>query len=109
MSRIVQIESSLPPSELDRMAEHFYGYGRWDAPYWFIGPETHCYQSRYGNSDVVICADMSPIDLQKDHTALRVRPVFGVGPITISATASHFLTPSLMISALAECGMDRLT
>jgi len=21
------------------MAEHFYGYGRWDAPFWFIGPE----------------------------------------------------------------------
>jgi len=21
------------------MAEEFYGYGRWDAPYWFIGPE----------------------------------------------------------------------
>jgi len=21
------------------MAEHFYGYGRWNAPYWFIGPE----------------------------------------------------------------------
>jgi hypothetical protein len=21
------------------MAQHFYGYGRWDAPYWFIGPE----------------------------------------------------------------------
>lgn len=21
------------------MARHFFGYGRWDAPYWFIGPE----------------------------------------------------------------------
>ena len=21
------------------MAEHFFGYGRWDALYWFIGPE----------------------------------------------------------------------
>jgi hypothetical protein len=21
------------------MARHFYGFGRWDAPYWFIGPE----------------------------------------------------------------------
>jgi hypothetical protein len=39
MSSIVQIESSLPPSELDHMAEDFYGYGRWDAPFWFIGPE----------------------------------------------------------------------
>lgn len=25
--------------ELVHMAEHFYGYGRWEAPYWFIGPE----------------------------------------------------------------------
>jgi len=25
--------------ELSHMAEHFYGYGRWDAPFWFIGPE----------------------------------------------------------------------
>jgi hypothetical protein len=26
-------------SDLAHMAEHFYGYGRWDAPFWFIGPE----------------------------------------------------------------------
>ena len=25
--------------ELERMARDFYGYGRWDAPYWFIGLE----------------------------------------------------------------------
>jgi hypothetical protein len=24
---------------VDEMAERWYGYGRWDAPYWFIGPE----------------------------------------------------------------------
>jgi hypothetical protein len=29
----------LRPSELDHMAEYFFGYGRWDAPFWFIGPE----------------------------------------------------------------------
>ena len=23
----------------ENMAQHFYGYGRWTAPYWFIGPE----------------------------------------------------------------------
>jgi hypothetical protein len=23
----------------DQMARHCYGYGRWDAPFWFIGPE----------------------------------------------------------------------
>jgi hypothetical protein len=26
-------------SELAHMVEHFYGYGRWDAPFWFVGPE----------------------------------------------------------------------
>jgi hypothetical protein len=26
-------------SELDHMAEHFFGYGRWDAPFWFIDSE----------------------------------------------------------------------
>lgn len=29
----------LSPTELAHMAEDFYGYGRWEAPYWFIGPE----------------------------------------------------------------------
>jgi hypothetical protein len=29
--------SSLSESELAHMAEHFYGYGRWDAPFWFMG------------------------------------------------------------------------
>jgi hypothetical protein len=31
--------SSLSGSELAKMAEDFFGYGRWEAPYWFIGPE----------------------------------------------------------------------
>ncbi|WP_348264318.1 hypothetical protein P8935_07230 [Telmatobacter sp. DSM 110680] len=26
-------------AEIEAMARGFYGYGRWDAPYWFIGPE----------------------------------------------------------------------
>jgi len=30
---------SLSQQELENMAEHFFGYGRWDAPFWFIGPE----------------------------------------------------------------------
>lgn len=31
----------LPDSVLDisHMVERFYGYGRWDAPFWFVGPE----------------------------------------------------------------------
>jgi hypothetical protein len=32
----------LSQSALDHMAEHFFGYGRWDAPYWFVGPEAEC-------------------------------------------------------------------
>jgi hypothetical protein len=31
--------ADLSPSELNRMAEQFCGYGKWDAPYWFVGPE----------------------------------------------------------------------
>jgi len=31
--------SNLSQSELDHMAEKFFGYGRWDAPFWFVGPE----------------------------------------------------------------------
>lgn len=29
----------LDSPEIRYMAEHFYSYGRWDAPFWFIGPE----------------------------------------------------------------------
>lgn len=36
---VSQSQSKVDPSELAQMAEHFFGYGRWDAPYWFIGPE----------------------------------------------------------------------
>ena len=32
------------------MARQFYGYGRWDAPYWFIGPEQG--QGRDENNDL---------------------------------------------------------
>jgi hypothetical protein len=37
----MMLNKSLPicGSEDSHMAEHFYGYGRWDAPFWFIGPE----------------------------------------------------------------------
>jgi len=26
-------------SQIERMAREFFGFGRWEAPYWFIGPE----------------------------------------------------------------------
>jgi hypothetical protein len=70
MSSITQTQSSVPlsPSELDFMTEHFYGYGRWDAPFWFIGPEPggtkdgDCLEKRYdswkqlGFKPVIDCA-----------------------------------------------------
>lgn len=31
--------ATLNTPELAYMAEHFFGYGKWEAPYWFIGPE----------------------------------------------------------------------
>ena len=39
------------PSEPDpsEMARHWYGHGRWDYPYWFIGPEPG--QARSENHD----------------------------------------------------------
>jgi len=30
---------SMDENKFLRMAEHFFGHGRWRAPYWFIGPE----------------------------------------------------------------------
>jgi len=41
MSSLLKTQNQLSPTkaEFTRMAEHFYGYGRWDAPYRFIGPE----------------------------------------------------------------------
>jgi hypothetical protein len=43
MSRAAVTESSWATDESDAdirdMAREWYGYGRWDAPYWFIGPE----------------------------------------------------------------------
>src|ERR1700747_2493049 len=35
---------------LSEMALRCYGYGRWDAPYWFIGPEQG--QARKENNDL---------------------------------------------------------
>lgn len=43
MSRAAVRESSWvtngPDTDIRDMAREWYGYGRWDAPYWFIGPE----------------------------------------------------------------------
>ena len=40
--RQLHVPGNRPPvseTELERMPKEFFGYGRWDAPFWFIGPE----------------------------------------------------------------------
>ena len=39
VSQLTKNLFSFDGTELSHMSEHFFGYGRWDAPYWFIGPE----------------------------------------------------------------------
>ncbi len=39
MSDAVLKQSELGTCDTVHMAEHFFGYGRWDAPFWFVGPE----------------------------------------------------------------------
>jgi hypothetical protein len=46
-------------------AEHWFGYGRWDAPYWFIGkepggsdePEQYASWKRLGGTDLIDCRE----------------------------------------------------
>ncbi len=54
------------------MAEHFYGYGRWDAPYWFLGPEAGMSKdgidslfARYESWKQLGCAPV--VDCEKHH------------------------------------------
>jgi hypothetical protein len=54
------------------MAEHFFGYGRWDAPYWFIGPEAGMGKdgrddlaARYESWTQLGCAPV--VDCEKHH------------------------------------------
>jgi hypothetical protein len=35
-SKLTEHVSFFGGTALAQMAEHFYGYGRWDAPYWLI-------------------------------------------------------------------------
>lgn len=62
----------LAPIELAHMAEHFFGYGRWDAPYWFIGPEAgmgkdgiDSLAARYESWKKLRCE--SVVDCEKHH------------------------------------------
>ena len=46
-----ELASMTPKAEaIGKMAQHCFGYGRWDAPYWFIGPEQG--QRRVENGDL---------------------------------------------------------
>ena len=48
-----------------RAAEHWFGYGRWGAPYWFVGkepgdiddPENYASWARLGGHDLIDCRD----------------------------------------------------
>lgn len=62
----------LIPSELAQMAEHFFGYGRWDAPFWFIGPEagmgkdgSDILPARYESWKQLGCTPL--VDCEKHH------------------------------------------
>lgn len=39
MSNFFNKQGELGSSDIVQMSEHFFGYGRWDAPFWFVGPE----------------------------------------------------------------------
>lgn len=63
---------SLSQQELAHMAEHFFGYGRWDAPYWFVGPEAgmskdgiDTLSARYSSWKQLGCAEV--VDCKKHH------------------------------------------
>jgi hypothetical protein len=69
---VSQSQSTLNSSELDQMAENFYGYGRWHAPFWFIGPEAGMGKdgkdnlaARYDSWKQLGCAPV--VDCEKHH------------------------------------------
>ena len=65
-------QSPLSQNELDCMAKEFYGYGRWDAPFWFIGPEAGMSKdgidnlpARHNSWKLLGCAPT--VDCEKHH------------------------------------------
>jgi len=46
----------LSPTELTHMAEHFYGYGRWGAPFWFIGSSSVVFAKFSQSPFRVVCS-----------------------------------------------------
>jgi len=76
MSDIIQGQSERGTFDVVQMAEHFFGYGRWDAPYWFLGPEAGMSKDgidslsvRYKSWKQLGCA--SVVDCEKHHRGFR--------------------------------------
>ena len=75
--------------ELELLARNFYGYGRWDAPYWFIGPEpggggnaerASAWINKFNRAELCDCKDFHrEIDEKRWHRATRkpqLQPTF---------------------------------
>ena len=65
-------ESEVGTHDIVHMSEHFFGYGRWEAPYWFIGPEAgmgkdgnDSLAARYASWKQLGCAPV--VDCEKHH------------------------------------------
>jgi len=72
MSDVFHKQIELGTCDIVRMAQDFYGYGRWDAPYWFIGPEAGMGKdgkdnlvARYDSWKQLGCAPV--VDCEKHH------------------------------------------
>jgi hypothetical protein len=68
--------------ELAQMAEHFFGDGRWDAPFWFIGPEAgmaklrHSLERRYWAWKELNCAPLNIWRLSFTKSSFAVSTLF---------------------------------
>jgi len=68
---------SLTTSLLDEMTRCSYGYGRWDAPFWFIGPEPGIHADEHGSLFTRCAAWKSVggselVDCKQHHRAMNV-------------------------------------
>jgi hypothetical protein len=70
-SKLTEHVSFFGGTALAQMAEHFFGYGRWDVPYWFVGSEAGIAKSgdglslRYESWKQLGCAPV--VDCEKHH------------------------------------------
>jgi hypothetical protein len=87
-------------TELEQeMAERFYGFGRWDAPYWFIGPEPG--QAKKEDNKLEHrsrawrkCGKLEIVDLKEYHDHLEL------GLHTKEEAALQFTWNKLMLTLL---------